>query len=222
MAHYYPYESELKKQLRNLREGRDYSIWQSGRALRDRAAIDAPIIEIGGPTETGFFFLDKVRLQSEPLITNISANPLPYAMNASQLAERVKKLMDARDMPYEDGSVGAFLMAHMSISSDWWVELDKDAKLKAAPQFRKELDEARMEMGQVALGVMKPEAAAHAQRIQIYREIYRTLRGGGLFFSDGDIEEIDILKGLGFELIAFVQLQDSDGRYAKYEFVVTK
>ncbi len=226
MVFHYPYSSSVKTTLKSLREGQDYFVWQDGVALEDRL-VDAkgPIIEIGGPTDTGFFFLSDLDLSSEPIITNISANPSPYAENPAQIAQQVKQLMDARDMPYEDDSIGVFLMAFMSFSSDWWVELDEAAKEESKVQFERENDIAKLEMGQVALGIMKSDKVVHAQRIQIYREIYRTLRGGGLFFTDGSIEDIDILKQLGFKLVAFLQYRDRDAEGwhgLNYEFVVIK
>jgi hypothetical protein len=222
MVFSYPYKSSLKSELKNLRqEGRDYFIWQDAGMPK---SLKGPIIEIGGPTDTGYYFLDGLHLETKPIITNISDNPMPYTSHASRLAAQVDELMDAANMKYADGSVGVFLMAAMSISSDWWVGLDDAAKQKAAAQFDKEFDIAKLEMGQVAAGILSPKKVIHAQRVKIYREVYRTLRKGGFFFTDGGIEEITILKMLGFRLCALLQYQDpgSGGRPVYYEFVVAK
>lgn len=127
-------------------------------------------------------------------------------------------------MPYEDESIGAFHMSAMSLSSDWWVELDNAAKEKAEARFEKEFDVAKLEMGQVATGVLEPSQVTHAQRVKIYLEIHRTLAKDGLFFSDGGIEEIVILQKLGFEIIALLQQANNDDGsfYASYEFVAQK
>jgi hypothetical protein len=136
----------------------------------------------------------------------------------------VDGIVDATDMKYEDGSVGVFLMAAMSISSDWWTSLDDKEKDQAAEKFDKEADIARLEMGQAAAGILDPEKVTQAQRIKIFREVHRTLRKGGYFFTDGFIEEIAALQRLGFKLCAAVQYQepDDDSRLIFYEFVVVK
>lgn len=226
MSHHYPYESTLAAAIKNWKKGQDYLIWQNAEPLTKRIEhIHGPIIEIGGPTDTGFYFLDGIDLPSKPLITNISDNPSPYAEHASEIARQVEAIVDATQLPYADGSVGAFLMAAMSVSSDWWVGLSDTEKDAAATKIDEAFNNAKMEMGQVAAGVMEPEAATHALRIRIYREIHRALTKGGLLFCDGSLEDIVILKRLGFTLVAFLQYQDQgiDGwQNLSYEFVVSK
>ncbi|HTE57294.1 MAG TPA: hypothetical protein VK694_00990 [Verrucomicrobiae bacterium] len=193
----YPYKSWLKAKLKKLRQGRDYFIWQDSSMPKD---LQGPIIEIGGPTELGYYFLDGLPLQTKPIITNISAKPLQHSPRAAQFAKQVDEVMDATNMKYADDSVGVFFMAAMSISSDWWVDLDDTSKENAAASFEEVFDNAKLEMGQIATGILSPDKAKHAQRVRIYREVYRTLRKGGLFFTDGGIEEITILKLLGFNV----------------------
>lgn len=95
MTFTYPYDSELKKQLSQLPEGQDYHLFYPGTSIQEVITrIDLPIIEIGGPTEAGFFFLDRVQLNSWPVITNISLNPLPFSPNATELAGAVDEQLD--------------------------------------------------------------------------------------------------------------------------------
>lgn len=227
MSFLYPYTSTLKRDIKSWREGEDYTIWQSDvSSLEERMKHNkGPIIEIGGPTDLGFYFLDGLVLQVKPIITNISSNPLPYSENAEKFAKEVEQIVDARTMPYENESVGVFLMAAMSMSNDWWVELSDEEKEKMATKFDNEFDIAKMEMGLVATGALAPEKVEYAQRVQIYREVSRTLLKGGLFFSDGSLEDIVILQRLGFKLVTFLQYQDRnlDGwQNLSYEFVVAK
>ncbi|HEY4161233.1 MAG TPA: hypothetical protein VGM08_04175 [Candidatus Saccharimonadales bacterium] len=226
MSFSYPYTSSLKKDVEAWREDRDYIVWHNAPSLEEHMKhISGPIIEIGGPTDLGFYFLEGLALPSKPIITNISENPLPYSEIAEKFSRELEQIVDARDMPYENESVGIFLMAAMSVSNDWWNELSEDEKEKMAPKFEKEFDIAKMEMGLVATGVMAPERAEYAQRVQIFREVHRVLAKGGLFFSDGSLEDIVILRQLGFELAAFLQYQDQnlDGwQNLSYEFVVIK
>jgi hypothetical protein len=227
MKHRYPYASRNRKELKKLRRDQDYMIWQRPDLDLQRivAGLQKPFVEIGGPTEDGFYFLDGLDLNTEPIITNITDNPLPYAKNAKQLAAKVKEILDARAMPYEDGSIGIFLMSGMSITSDWYVELPEDEYAKVGSRVDKEFDIAKLEMDQVALGTLAPDKVKYAQRIPMYREVYRSLCDGGLFFSDGGVEELCILQRLGFTLLAYTQEQiraEQGWTGIFYEFVVRK
>lgn len=221
MSFYYPYRSGLKKYLANLQEGRDYQIWGASTVQKLVSKVNKPIIEIGGPTENGFFFLDKVAMSSEPVIANISLNPVPYSDNSAKLAAAVAKNLDGKKMPYEDNSIGMFLVLAMSYSSDWWVELSEAEQAKATPVFEMEFAKAKFEMGKVAAGLLSPDEAKWAQRVQIYLEIYRTLDDSGLLFTDGGIEEIIILQKMGFELVSLLQMIEVD-KQISYEFVAIK
>lgn len=216
----YPYPSRLRDILRTKVEGVDFRIWQSNAIESLVASTNHPVIEIGGPTQDGYFFLYDVEFNTKPIITNISSNPLPFSPDSAELADQVDDLFDAIKMPYVDNSVGIFLMAAMSISSDWWVELPEDEKEKVTSTFRAEYTNARFEMGQVAAGILDFKSIKDAQRIKIYLEVHRCLNDDGLFFTDGGIEEIAILKRLGFEMLACLQVVEGYGM--SYEFVVRK
>lgn len=219
MTHKYPYNSQLKTKLSNLREGIDYALWLGDTSVAERLrSLKGPVIEIGGPTDRGFYFLDNIELHSRPNITNISSNPVLHGDNVSELAEQVDDLMDATKMPYADSSVDVFLMSAMSRSSDWWVELNDEEKEKVRSQFTDEFEIARLEMGQVAAGILGADEVKQAQRIKIYLEVNRCLAKGGLFFADGGIDDIVILQKLGFELVACLELAEDYG--VSYEFVM--
>lgn len=220
MSYSYPYKSSLRKELAQFKAGLDYQIWQTSDLANLTANIHKPVIEIGGPTQDGFFYLEGVTFNSKPEITNISRNPSPYNSDYQKLATQVSAQMDATDMSYDDSSVGVFLMSAMSISSDWWVELDEEEKNRQKVIFEKESKIARFEMGQVAMGHLEPIDVTHAQRIMIFSEIQRCLCKDGLLFSDGGIEEIVILQKMGFEIIACLQFAEEYG--LSYEFVAKK
>jgi len=216
----YPYKSRLRDHLRSKTKDVDYRIWRSDDIQALAEAITQPVIELGGPTQDGFYFLDDINFNVKPTITNISQNPLPLSPDSSELAKYVAEVFDATKMKYTDNSIGIFLMSAMSISNDWWVELSETEKEKARNQFETEFTNARFEMGQVAAGILDAVDVKDAQRIKIYREVARCLEKDGLFFTDGNIEEIAILQKLGFELIACLQLVENYG--LSYEFVVAK
>lgn len=184
------------------------------------ATITNPVVEIGGPTQDGFYFLHNVRFNSKPIITNISPRPLPFSPHASELAAQVAETMDATHMPYGDDSIGIFLMSAMSISSDWWIELSEAEKEKSEHIFEAEFENARLEMGQVAAGALDGRKVQDALRVKIFQEVARCLQPGGLFFTDGSIEEIIVLQKMGFELLACLQTAHEYG--ISYEFAVVK
>lgn len=219
----YPYRSQINADLPRLRKGRDYSVWREADAKNLVGESDGPIVEIGGPSDLGYFFLEGVGLKSKPVITNISDSPAPYAQNPQELAGQVQEIVDGRDMPYKDNTVGIFLISYMSSSSDWWTKLDEASKEKASAQFEAEADAATLEADQVALGVLKPGKAKYAQKVQIFSEVYRTLKPHGLLVANGKLTDMVVLQRLGFELIAFLQMYNSDAKHGlDYEFVVVK
>jgi hypothetical protein len=222
----YPYDSATRHRLADSREGQDYYIWHAERSNL-QLVIDQmkkPVIEIGGPTDCGYFFLDGIAFNSKPTITNISSNPLPYAPDAKKLASMVDELVDGTRMPYDANSISVFLMAAISASSDWWVELSDEEKDKQSHIFDKENDVAGLEMGQFALGTLPLEKVSCSQRIHIYSEAYRALDKGGLLFCDGGVDDIVSLKHLGFKLIAYLQEQVQTENWfgISYEFVMQK
>lgn len=226
MAFQYPYHSKTKRRLAKLRKGQDYYIWRAEKSDLQRTVsqMDKPIIEIGGPTDSGYFFLDDLTLSSKPRITNISSNPQPYAINAKRLASMVDELVDGTNMPYDDGSVSAFLMTAISISSDWWVGLSDEEKEKKSPIFDRENDIAALEVEQFALGTLPFDKVEFAQRLRMYREAYRALEEGGLLFGDGGVDDIVSLQRLGFRLVTYLQehVHVENWFGISYEFVVQK
>jgi hypothetical protein len=186
--------------------------------------VDKPAVEIGGPTDSGYFFLDGITFSTKSAITNISPNPPPYAHNAKRLSSMVDELVDGTNMPYADNSVGVFLIGSISGSSDWWVELSNKEQEKKSSIFNRESDIAGLEAGQFALGTLPLAKVKFAQRIHIYSEAYRALDRGGLLFCDGGVEDIVSLKRLGFNLVAYLQEQVRAENWfgISYEFVVQK
>lgn len=220
MPYPYPYKSKIRNILTDQPKAISYRLWQSANLSSLLASIQKPVVEIGGPTQDGFYFLDGVEFNTKPIITNITRNPAPLSPDAPELSKGVDEVVDAAKMPYADNSIGVFLMSGMSLSSDWWVELPEAEKEKASAIFENEYANARFEMGQVAAGTLDPRAVKDAQRIKIYLEVSRCLDRDGLFFTDGGLEEITILQRLGFELVAYLQVAEDYG--ISYEFIVTK
>lgn len=220
MTYSYIYPSNLRARIRQLTKDIDYKIWQTEDVASLAGAVTKPIIEIGGPTQYGFYFLGDVELNSRPIITNITATPMRYSPDAEQLSKEVDQLVDGTNMPFASGSTGIFIMAAMSHTSDWWVGLPDKEKEAAQIEVEAELAASQLEVGQVALGVLDPKSVKNAQRIKIYLEVARCLETNGLFFTDGGVEEIAVLEEMGFEMIACLQVVEALD--IRYEFVVVK
>ena len=232
MEYKYPYKSRNRKYLKTLRLGQDYTIWRK-KGLDLRAEVlefsKKPVIEIGGPTRDGYYFLDDIEFGSKPVITNYPENSWAFSFlsktDKKRLASLIDETIDGRKMPYQDASAGIFLMAAMSRTSDWYLELSEEEQNKQKDKIENEFEVAQLEEQQVAIGVLPPEKVQFAQRIQIYLEIQRALCPGGLFFSDGAVDEIFNLQRLGFELVAYVQehvWEDMGWAGISYEFLMRK
>lgn len=223
--HTYPFPSKNKKDYKKMREGQDYAVWiKPGTDVNEIVSrIPGPIVEIGGPTASGYYFLDQMPLPSKPVITNITATPV--AMYDEDAASYVDEVVDGRRMPYGDESIGMFLMSGVSITSDWYMDLPDEERDKLDGQIDKEYDVAVLEMEQVAIGATDPSDVKYAQRVPIYQEVCRALKSGGLFMTNTALEEVIILQRMGLEIIAFAQERlrpehNWDGIY--YEIVAQK
>ena len=203
MNYRYPFPSINKAKYKNLREEQDYTIWlKSGIDLSEIIKnTTKPIIEIGGPTESGFYFLDTNELPSRPVITNITKHP----PSVNDLTSFVDEIIDALHMPYDNCSVGMFLMSGFSTTSDWYTSLSEKERTAKEEQIIKEGDLAMLELEQVAIGILPVESVRYAQRIPAFCEIYRCLTVGGIFMTDGLLAEIKLLQTMGFELLCTTQ-----------------
>jgi hypothetical protein len=197
---------------KNLKDGRDYFIWKKpGLNLQaELLSIDKPIIEIGGPTEDGFYFLDGLELKTKPVITNLYKSIPSYEKSKKETALRyIEQEVDVMNMPYDDASVGVFLMKGMYISSGWSVDLDwyEADTIENEDRMNEELDKANLEVEQVAIGTLKPQNAKFSVRVKAYLEITKKLSGGGLLFTDAQLSELIVLQNLGFEILVYRQEQ---------------
>jgi len=220
IEYYYPFHSSVAayNRQKGLTEGKDYKVWaKEGFDLQEAVrAIDRPIVEIGGPSEEGYYFLDSLALPSRPHITNIA---LPHEMPDS--AHLVEELVDGRNLPYDDGSLGVVLAQAMNHT-----ELGRESINTAEGNdiFSKALEE----LNAVAVGSLKPEDAVNSLRIKIYLEIRRALQNGGLLISTGRDRDIKALEKMGFELVGYMQdYIDPSESYGGdhgvfYEFVMRK
>jgi hypothetical protein len=83
----YVYEESPKNAVTNPSIIKDY-VWQdSGISLEQEINRlgELPIVEIGGPTVFGFYFLNNTELPTSPIISNITDGPMPFHPEAEKL-----------------------------------------------------------------------------------------------------------------------------------------
>lgn len=202
---YYPYPSKLAEKVR-IAEGVDFKVdeWHVagvdlGEAL---SAIKEPILEIGGPTEEGFYFLDKQALPSRPIISN---NSFEYLTDAK--INQIDLMIDGRDLPFADNSLGMVISAHITKHD---TESRSRTPLIDPDEYRKIADfnlaEANSAMKRVAeTQVVDDEALKASVRLAIAKEVFAKLVEGGFYMTDGNEDEIKAYKAIGFDMIAYIE-----------------
>jgi hypothetical protein len=197
----YPYRSLLADSARMVSEsGGDILEWRAPGVDLDKVFQQAkgPVLEIGGPTEIGFYFLDKRALPSRPIIGNVTTE------NWDGSTFEVDMMIDGRDLPFADHSLGMVLSAHIP-KYDYvdehigpLTQADDDADL-----FNLAISRAKATLELVTeTKVVDREVMESSLRFAIAHEVYDKLIPGGLYLTDGEQFEIDAYGALGFELIA--------------------
>jgi len=190
----YPYKSKLKRKLAKSRADYDYLLWKSGDFDFDSTlkSTNGELIELGGPSFKGFYFLDNVSLPRKLTITNINDKPFQYKDWSIRANKHINRYVDATNLPYEDKSLGMILVHFLSYGPD------------VEPHSRESHDKDEwkrgiIEMIEIYLGSRSLNQAILAQRVKMLLEAYRTLEPGGLLITDGEMYELEVMKKVGFE-----------------------
>lgn len=196
---YYQYHSIIKKLDKSPErlEGREYVV-QIAKGFNLQKSVNrssGPIIEIGGPSSGGYYFLENISLPSKPIITNLRDSLF------GELGKQVDQLVDGQKLPYDDSSVGIVLMQHL--------DFIKEDSRPLEQAGHKKLDYVKTEMDLLAAGEMDFEQLEYSLRASIYPEVWRVLSSGGLFFTDGYRAEQGVLEKLGFETVS-IRKEKSD------------
>jgi hypothetical protein len=173
----------------------DIKLWRKeGFDLQEEVlVIHGPILEIGGPSIGGFYFLEDIKLPSKPVITNLYKENMP-----EDLQPYIEQIVDGRDLPYDNESQGIILMQALDVAESTLETINTS-------EFDEKFMLAEKEMEELALGTLNFEDVRHSLRAQIYAEVWRALASGGLFFTNGKVSEAMALKRLGFEVVAYTQ-----------------
>jgi len=165
-------------------------------------AADGPVLEIGGPTRYGYYFLEGRPLHTKPIMSDIKQH------------DGVEQLFDARDIPFPDDSFGIILSNNIPLHdptrnyigpltekdtiADVW-----DIRDLAVTSARAVIERVGKEQ------VIDTRALQDSLRLGIAREVFRKLKPGGLYLTISEKIERDAFKALGFELLASVDLDAS-------------
>lgn len=219
MTHTYPFRSTFKAQLTQNPTEPAHFVWQkTGVEIQKLfSAITEPIVEIGGPSDLGYYFLDDTPLPREVTITNLNRNPLPFHPQAKELAGYVNAIVDGRATPYNDASLGMILISHLSLADD-------HADQHGVPHNvgMHDYDQAVLEIERTALGITDTARAHYSQSLPIYQEVARTLVPGGLLLANGLLADGVVLQQMGFELLALLQVKNEPSGVIDYEFLLRR
>jgi hypothetical protein len=183
----------MRLQVAKQRSGVDYLLWADDgfEVAEALAATKGELLEIGGPSFDGYYFLDGVELPRKLTISNIFEEPFAVERMDERAKKRIDKLVDARDLPYGNDSLGLVMAHYLSYALD-----DKPHTRKAHQSDKWNI--AMNEMAKIILGGLKAAEAKTALRVQFLCEAYRGLESGGLLITDGGLDELQIMQQIGF------------------------
>ena len=203
----YPYASTLAERAAVIRaEGGIVGEWHAPGVDLDKEIRSAsgPVLEIGGPSAHGYYFLENRMLPSRPVIGNV--DQLLMEAEDSDLREDagIDIILDGRDLPFVDNSLGVVLSSHLPKFDDEYqvigpvAEKDFDQQVSAfAISYAKTILE---DVGQS--GHIDSEALRSSLRLAIANEVYKKLLPGGLYFTDCESFEVEAYEAVGFEVLA--------------------
>jgi hypothetical protein len=200
----YPYKSEVAKLA--AREKRIFWRPNKYKTFTDKnfslenelQRLNGPFLELGGPTEEGYFHLDRMQLPKRVLLSNVDMPDFIPQEYRDSVADSIDFVIDGSDIDLPEDSLGMVMASHIPyisfdrFDSDGQLDLAKNAPLRALEQ-----------------GAITPDILDDSLRLKMASEVYRTLEPGGLFLTDGRAEDIAACELLGFQVMASV----SDARY---------
>lgn len=197
----YPFPSEVAEQAREARaKGLKPDEWHEPRKGIDEVLhqIRGPILELGGPSELGYYFLEGQALPSRPIISNVMPDSQKYSPNREQLNSLTDLIIDGRNLEnVPDDSLGAVLTSYLS-------EVDGD-ETKAQRDRVVTLMEDAANIGEISTELMETSL-----RLKIAKEVFQKLEPGGLYFTDTSPEELKVQELLGFTSVAVYDRNSTD------------
>lgn len=197
----YPFPSEVAEQAHEaLIKGLMPDEWHAPGEDIDKILhqIKGPILELGGPSELGYYFLDGQALPSRPIISNVIPDSQKYSPNREQFNSLTDLIIDGRNMEnVPDNSLGAVLTSYLS-------EVDGDETEDQRDKVTTLMKEA------ASSGEISAELMEISLRLKIAQEVFRKLEPGGLYFTDTSPDELKAQELLGFTPIAVYDRSSAD------------
>lgn len=163
----------------------DGTLPYSHNAIDAIQSVEGPVVEVGGPTDTGFRqFGNKAVLSSLPIVGNLTDN-----------TGNPDIFFDAKKLPFSNGSIGLFLARCIA-----------DADFMGCPSFNTHEKQAKLS----ALATQEYDAALtdpnyipkYNLRIAILREMSRALKPGGIVVFEGlNRHDIEFCEAIGWLIL---------------------
>lgn len=213
----YPYQSHLAQNVNSLRtrllhRGKFSQYADAGFSLDEELSRrHGPFIELGGPTESGYFYLHKKVLPKRVIASNIRVDHRLEAY--AQFVERMTDLvLDGADLELPSGSMGMVLASHIprtaylpeSANGQW---LDIVCANNACREAARR--------GEVSEGMLYSSL-----RLKIAKEVGRVLEPGGLYLTDGTADELTAYQCFGPQIRAYIRDDSRDPEGDPYYYAV--
>lgn len=179
------------------------------------------VVEVGGPTETGYISLNSIDLKGRPIITNVGT---VFGLPGDPLTAEEKLMMgamaDARRLPLRSGSVGLLLGAHIPKTAltesglGYHGRLGEDSKEIVRHAYESAIKKVVYSNGRANLA-----SEMHASpRIGLLVEAKRILRSKGVFVMRGvEHRDIALADVLGFDIIGHDPIYTFPGNEPGYD-----
>lgn len=221
----YPFDSSFAKQFARAREdGAEIDEWQQpGLDLPELiSCLEGPILEIGGPSDQGYYYLRDVNLPSRVIISNVTQNAMPYAPNAKLLQVMIEKIVDGRHFPYEDNSLAMVLASHLSLVDERQYDFSDISDVETE-KWTDDMHESEKVLKEAAdSGIIDEKVLKVSLRFGIASEALRALKPGGIYMTDATEDEIKVYELLGFTKIASINRQPLDYDKPYFDVVFQK
>jgi hypothetical protein len=179
------------------------------------------IIEIAGPTMRGYHALAGIDLPSPPIITNSPelVEEKAQASHINEVRDYAHVRIDARELPYKDGSIGLLMVSCLTKMNFKTIELINTGKasqdelmrslayrytfaIEYGRAWRENHKEAAAKYTTADIAWAK-ETTKFSPRLGLWSECVSKVREGGLIVMQGAMPcDVELGEALGFEVVA--------------------
>lgn len=193
------YDEEIDTRIINWKQDG----WDLQRELNHRQGL---VVEVAGPTVSGYVWLNDTQLPGDLLVTNLRPNRTLVDIDLERDHIVHSDPVDVRAMPWADESVGVLLCSYLNLteSSAYTSVIMEGGSLteEKRREWTNKTERARMLHDTVAVGIHTlEEVHPDALRLSFIREAKRVVEPGGIVMVNGvSSQELIILQQAGFTL----------------------